>query len=405
MKTLRTVSVVALIVMTILPGLITIGQEAGIKEEKEGYKFTNLIQLPTTPVENQYKSSTCWSFSSASFMETELLRLNKGEYDLSEMFVVYNAYVLKAGGYVRWQGNVNFASGGAFHDLTETWQTAGMVPEQAYPGLVIGEEKHIHNEMDAVLSGYMEAVIKNDNHKLSPVWLKGLRGILDAYLGDYPEKFTYDGKEYTPRSFADMLGLNMDDYVEIGSYTHHPFYEQFIIELPDNWMHGEIYNVTLEEMMDVIDYSLANGYSVAWGADVSEKGFSWKNGVAIVPEDKLEDLAGTEREKWEKLTQQEKEKQLYSFDKPVQEKVITQEMRQTAFDNYETTDDHGMHIIGTAKDQNGIEYYIVKNSWGTTGNEYKGYFYASKPYVAYKTIDIMIHKDAIPKDLRKKLGL
>lgn len=374
------------------------------KEEKEGFRFTNQISLPATPVENQYKSSTCWSFSSTSFMESELLRLGKGEYDLSEMFVVWNSYLAKGQGYVRWQGNVNFAAGGAFHDLTETWTSVGMVPEQAYPGLVIGEENHIHNEMDAVLRGYMDAVIKNSNRKLTPVWLDGLKGILNAYLGNYPQKFIYDGKEYTPRSFADMLDLDMNDYVEIGSYTHHPFYEQFIIELPDNWRHDEIYNVPLDEMMQIIDYALENGYTVAWGADISEKGFSWKNGVAIVPEVKLEDLSGTEREKWEKLSPQEKEKQLYSFDKPMKEKVITQEIRQTAFDNYETTDDHGMHITGTAIDQNGGKYYLVKNSWGTTGNEYKGYFYASGAFVAYKTIDIMVHKDAIPKDISKKLG-
>jgi bleomycin hydrolase len=395
----------ALFFMTALfPFSIALAQGDEVKEKKEGYIFTNSIELKATPVENQYKSSTCWSFSSCSFLESELLRLGKGEYDLSEMFVVRNAYIDKAKQYVRWQGNINFAGGGAFHDVISTWMQEGMVPEEAYSGLVIGEENHIHGEMDEVLKGYMDAVIKNSNRKLSPAWLKGFEGIVDAYLGAVPENFNYKGVEYSPRSFADMLGLNMADYIEVGSYTHHPYYETFIIELPDNWMQDQIYNVPLEEMMEIIDFSLENGYTVAWGADISEKGFSWKNGVAIVPEENLEDLTGTEREKWEKLTPQEKEKQLYSFNGPVREKVITQDLRQEAFDNYSTTDDHGMLITGKATDQNGNEYYIVKNSWGTTGNDYKGYFYASKAYVAYKTIDIMVHRDAVPKQIGKKLG-
>jgi bleomycin hydrolase len=248
-------------------------------------------------------------------------------------------------------------------------------------------------------------LIKNANGKLTPVWPEAVKGILDAYLGKYPENFTYKGKEYNPKSFAAGLGLNMDDYVEIGSYTHHPFYEQFIVELPDNWHMDKIYNVPLDEMMAIIDNSLDKGYTLAWGADISEKGFSWSNGVAIVPAVDPEDITGTEREKWEKMTQKEREKAMYSFDEPVPERVITQEIRQQAFDNYQTTDDHGMQITGFATDQNGDKFYYVKNSWGQTGNNYNGFFYASKPFVEYKTIDIVVHKDAIPKEIRKKLGL
>jgi bleomycin hydrolase len=263
----------------------------------------------------------------------------------------------------------------------------------------------VHGEVDGVLSAYVDAVLKNPNRKLTPVWHQGFDGILDAYLGKVPEKFTYKGKEYSPKSFAGSLGLNMDDYVEISSFTHHPFYSKFIIEIPDNWALGEVYNVPMDEMIKIIDNSLENGYSVAWGSDVSEKGFSWKNGVAVVPDKNAPEMAGLERAKWEKMSDADKEKLLFKFDKPMPEKTITQEMRQEEFDNYQTTDDHGMHITGMAKDQNGTKYYYVKNSWGLDGSPYKGYFYASEAFIKLKTTDIMVNKNAIPKDLRKKLGL
>lgn len=389
-------------VLLITPGIFS--QESEEKEKKEGYEFTIIRELPVTPVKNQYRSGTCWSFSSLSFLESELLRVGKGEYDLSEMFVVRNAYAEKAEKYVRFHGKINFGGGGAFHDATHVWKKFGIVPEEAYSGLEIGEDKHIHGELDAVCDGFIEAVIKNKNRSLTPVWKKAFNGILNAYLGDYPETFTYNDKKYTPETFARELGLNPDDYVEIGSYTHHPFYSRFIIEVPDNWMLDEIYNVPLDEMMEVINYAIDNGYTVAWGSDVSEKGFSWKNGVAIVPDEELTDLSGTEKERWESLTDDEKQKALYSFDGSVKEKTITQQFRQEEFDNYQTQDDHGMHIVGTARDQNGNLYYKVKNSWGTEDHIYDGYFYASEAFVRLKTIDVMVHKDAVPKALRNKLG-
>ncbi|NTV83586.1 MAG: aminopeptidase [Bacteroidales bacterium] len=394
----------------LLPALgffLICSQVSAQEAEKKGYQFTLVKELPSTPVKNQYKSSTCWSFSTISFLESELLRLGKGERDLSEMFIVYNTYYNKAIQYARWQGNVNFAAGGAFHDVLSVIENVGIVPEEVYSGKVIGEKDHIHNEMDAVLTGFMEALIKNQNGKLSPVWPFAIKGILDAYLGVYPDSFTLSPKgiQYTPKQYAGDLGLDLGNYIEIGSYTHHPFYGKFIIELPDNWMMDEIYNVPLDEMMAIIDFSLEQGYTVGWGADISEKGFSWTNGVAVVPAVDIEDIGGTEREKWEKLTQKEREKMMYGFSEPVPERVITQEIRQTAFDNYQTTDDHGMHITGTGKDQNGTIYYYVKNSWGITGNDYKGFFYASGPYVEYKTISILVHKDGVPKEIRKKLGL
>jgi bleomycin hydrolase len=379
--------------------------QAQAKKADSSYVFTMVKQLPATSVKNQYRSGTCWSFSAISFLESELLRTQKDTFDLSEMYCVRECYSDKAEMYVRFQGKHNFGSGGEAHDVTYVLKNYGMVPDEVYTGNLPGEDKPVHGEMDAVLLADVDAVIKNDNKKLTPVWHIGFDGLLDAYLGKVPEKFTYKGKEYTPQSFAGMMGLNADDYVELTSYTHHPFYSKFIIEIEDNWLMKEDYNIPIEDLMRALDNSIENGYTVVWGADVSEKGFSWKNGVAVVPDKNAPEVAGLEKGKWEKMTDADKDKMLFKFDKPMPEKVITQEMRQNEFDNYQTTDDHGMHITGIAKDQNGTKYYLVKNSWGTDGSPYKGYFYASESYVKLKTMDIMINKEALPKDLRKKLGI
>ncbi len=398
---------IAFLAILFLGFSLTSNAQDTIKEEKadSAYVFTEVIKLPATSVKNQYRSGTCWSYSAISFLESELLRNGKDTFDLSEMYCVRQCYADKAPLYVRFQGKHNFGGGGAAHDVTYVLQNYGMMPDQVYNGLVIGEENPVHGEMDAVLEAYVDAVIKNPNKKLTPVWEKGYDGILDAYLGSVPEKFTYKDVEYTPESFANMLELNPDDYVEITSYTHHPFYSKFILEVPDNWLMDQVYNVPLNELLQILDNSLQQGYTVVWGSDVSEKGFSWKNGVAIVPDKDAPELAGLEQGKWEKMTDKEKEEMLYKFKSPVPEKKITQEMRQEEFDNYKTTDDHGMHIIGMAKDQNGSVYYIVKNSWGNSAHKYNGYFYASQPFVALKTMDLMVNKNAIPKDIRKKLGL
>jgi len=370
------------------------------------YEFTPVKRLDATSVKDQHRSGTCWSFSAISFLESEMLRMGKEPVNLSEMWIVRHAYSDKAKKYVRFHGNLNFAGGGAFHDVTNMMKENGIVPEEAYPGLKYGTDQHVHGELDAVLKGYVDAVLKNRNRELTPVWHDGFDKLLDSYLGKQPETFTYEGNEYTPKSFAkEYVGVNPDDYVELSSYTHHPFYSQFILEVPDNWSYDRVYNLPVDELMEVMYNSVEQGYTIAWASDVSEKGFSWKNGVAVVPEKDLENLQGTEKSRWEDLTEEERQKMLYSFNGPVPEKTITQEMRQEAFNNWNTTDDHGMHITGIAKDQNGKKYFIVKNSWAGEDHIYDGYFYASDAFVRYKTMDIMVHKDAIPEDIAKKLGL
>ncbi len=370
----------------------------------EGYVFKDEFRLPVTSVKNQYRSGTCWSFSALSFLESEMLRMGKPEVDLSEMFVVNQCFKYKADRYVRMHGYLNFGSGGAFHDALWTLKNFGFVPEEAYSGLNYGTDGHVHGESDAVLSAFVKAVVQNENGELSTAWKPAFNALVDAYLGKIPEKFVYKGKEYTPQTFAkDYTGLNPDDYVLIGTYSHQPFYDKFILEVQDNWLWGEIYNVPIEEFGQIIDYALNNKYTVAWAADVSHKGFSHSKGVAVIPETEIKNLSGLEQAKWEKLSDSERNSQIFELTSPSTEKKITQEIHQKEFDNYTVTDDHGMHIIGLAKDQNGTPYYIVKNSWGESG-KYKGYFYASKPFVVLQSTNIMVHKDAVPKELRKKLG-
>ncbi|MEE4285311.1 MAG: C1 family peptidase [Mariniphaga sp.] len=376
------------------------------KDKKEAWEFEDVILLPTTPVEDQHRSGTCWSFSGLSFLQSEMMRMGKPEVNLSEMYIVWHTYAEKARKHVRVHGNLNFSAGGAFHDVTNMISRYGVVPESVYDGLKYGEDKHVHGEMDRVLREYVDAVVENKNRKLSTAWHDAFTQILDTYLGEIPQKFEYEGKSYTPLSFADnFVGLNMNDYVEITSYTHHPFYSSFIIEIPDNWSWDKVHNVPLNELEEIIDYSLENGFTIAWAADVSEKGFASGNkGIAVLPAAPETDMSDAEISRWEALPERERENELYKLEKPVPELEVSQEMRQIAFDNFQTTDDHGMHIIGMAKDKSGNTFYKVKNSWGDY-NKFNGYFYASKPYVSYKTMCIMVHKDAIPPGIRAKLNL
>lgn len=373
------------------------------KEQKkeEGFVFTTIKANPITSIKDQHRSSTCWAFSTIGFLEAELLRQGKGEFDLAEMFVVHKTMEDRAANYVRYHGDSSFSPGGSFEDIVYCYRNYGMVPQDVMPGIMYGDSLPTHSELDAVAEGYVNAIAKGKSKKLTPVWKKGLAAIYDTYLGECPSEFTYKGVKYTPRTFADnVLGLNMDDYVSLTSYTHHPFYTTFSIEVQDNWRNAQSYNLPIDELMAVMDNAIDKGYTFAWGSDVSEKGFS-RNGIAVCPDTKSGDLAGSDMAHWLGLTTETKSKD--SNNKPLPELTITQEMRQEAYDNWETTDDHGMLIYGLAKDQTGKEYFMVKNSWGESG-KYKGIWYASKAFVAYKTMNILVHKDAIPADIAKKLG-
>ena len=365
------------------------------------YEFTTVKENPITSVKNQYRSGTCWCFSAISFIESEILRTKGQEVDLSEMFVVGKSYRDRAIKYVRLDGHLNFAAGSSFGDVLHVIDDYGIVPQAAMPGLNYGTELPEHNEMDAALKGYVTAIKGNPNKVLSTAWVNGFDGIVAAYLGEYPETFVVDGKEYTPETYRDALGFNYDDYVSITSFTHHPFYEQFVIEVCDNWRWDSSYNLPMDEMMEVMYNAINKGYTVAWASDVSEKGFT-RDGLAVMPVEEKKAAAGSDQERWVGKAKDEPKEEVKT--ELPKEMTITQEMRQEGYDNKTTTDDHGMHIYGVAKDQNGTQYFMVKNSWGETG-KYKGIWYASDAFVRYKTLNIVVHKDALPKHIAKKLGI
>ncbi len=371
----------------------------------ETFVFTDIISLPTTSVKDQNKSGTCWCFSGTSFFEDEILRQGGDSLDISEMYTVRKCYEDKAERFIRLYGQTNFAAGGSIIDVPYVWKRYGAIPEEAYAGLEYGEDKHVHGELDAALAAYLKAVVAKPNRKLTTAWRKGLKGILDAYFGEVPETFEYKGKTYTPQSFAASLPINTDSYVPLTSFTHHPYYETFAVEVPDNWLWAQYYNLPLDEFKAVVDNSLEKGYTVVWAADVSEGGFKWTDGVALMPKGKSEgDMNGTELSRWVKLSDRERSNEKFNFTGPVEEIEVTPECRQEMFDNQETTDDHGMVITGVATDQKGNRYYKVKNSWDTN-QKYDGYFYVSEPYFLAKTIDILVHRDAIPKNIAKKMDL
>lgn len=370
-----------------------LGQEPLTNMKGSEYKFTVVKSLDANAVQNQGQTGTCWSFSSMSFFESELIRMGKGkDFNFSEMYVARKAYPMKADNYVRMHGRTNMAEGGGFPDVVQVMKKYGMVPEEVYTGKKNAKENHNHSVLEATLKGITNAAANDNNTKIDfEAVHNSVESVCDAYLGKVPEKFTYKGKEYTPRSYADATGINLDDYVFVTSFTHHPFYSKFILEVPDNWNWEQMYNVPLNEFQEIMQQAILNGYTFAWAADVSEKGFRFKEGLAINPEVPVAEMNDDMKQSMTK--------------KPMTQMKVTQENRQIAFDNYETQDDHGMHVVGLVKDQNNIPYYIVKNSWGKDRNECDGYFYASESYVLYKTTSIMLHKKALPPAIAKKLGI
>jgi len=372
-----------LFIVILLAFLISFPAFAQEEEVLSEYEFTDQVRLETSSVKDQGRSGTCWCFAAVSFLETELIRMGQPEYDLSEMYLVHEAYKKKARKYVRYHGNNNFGQGGQAHDAMYELQQHGILPEKAYSGIIYGDNTHRHSEMAAVLKGFTDKLLDNPNNKLTPVWEDAYAGILNAYLGETPEKFKYKKKSYTPQSFSRKLGIDTENYVELTSFTHQPFYEGFVLEIPDNWSHDPYYNLPLDDLMEVMNHSLEEGYSIVWDGDVSSEGFSHRNGVAVVPETENSDFK----------------------DHPVKEKQITQEYRQKQFNNFTMTDDHLMHLTGIGEDQQGTTYFLTKNSWAADSNEYGGFLYMSDSFVKLNTIAIMVHKEAIPADIREKLGL
>ena len=373
------------------------------QKDTTGFVFTTVKENKITSVKNQNRSSTCWAYSALGFLEAELLRLNKGDHDFSEMFVVYHTMLDRAVNYVRLHGDASFSPGGSFYDVLYCWRHYGIVPDNVRPaGVMYGDTLANHSDLDAAAKAYVDVIAKSTASKISPLWRRPLEAIYETYLGKLPQEFTYKGKKYTPRSFADSFGLNMNDYISLTSYSHHPFYEAFAIEIQDNWRGAKSYNLPIDELMQVMRNAVNTGYTIAWGSDVSEEGFT-RNGIAVMPDVKKgAELTGSDMAHWLGLSKADRRAELTS--RPLPEMTVTQQMRQEAYDNWETTDDHGMLIYGLAKDQNGKQYFMVKNSWGQAG-KYKGFWYASEAFVAYKTMNIVVHKNAIPKEILKKLNI
>ncbi len=395
---------------TLLAALCALpGFAADSVSSNDSLVFTTVIANPVTPIKNQNNSGTCWSYSALAFLESEVIKKDpkKKDIDLCESFLVSKTYTDRADRNVRTHGDASFSQGGSFYDAIFCMDRYGLIPEglMPYPNTLYGDSLFNFTAFFPPMEAYIHAISKSDAKKINPIWKKNVQSMLDGYFGECPTEFTYKGVKYTPKSFVkDYLKLDPNDYVSLTSYTHHPFYSSFILEIQDNWRWASSYNLPLDEFMRVMDEAVKNGWTFAWGADVSEEGFSRRTGknrcVATVPDTKASAGVGSDQSRWTG----EKAGAKISQADAAGEKVITQEMRQEGYDNWTTTDDHGMQIYGIAKDQTGKEYFMMKNSWGEYG-PYKGFWYVSKPYVAYKTMNIIINKNAIPKDIRKKLGI
>ena len=395
---MKNIIVAAAIAAALVP--LAAGAQSKPAAPEAEYKFTVVKENPITSIKNQYRSGTCWCFSTLGFLESESIRIKNIKDttlypDFSEMFVVSHSYKERAEKYVRTDGHINFASGSEADDVLHVVEDYGLVPQSAMPGL---QPLPIHGELDATTKAYVEAIAKNPNRTLSTTWKKGFDAIVDNFLGETPEIFEYNGKTYTPASYRDEMGIVPSDYVTLTSFTHHPFYKSFIIEISDNWRWDSAYNIPLDEFMEVIYSAIDNGYTLAWGTDVSEKGFT-RNGIGVLLDD-AKSTAGSDQERWVGKAGEKKEA-VVALPK---EAPVTQESRQEGFDNKTTTDDHGMQIFGVAKDQNGTKYVMVKNSWGKTG-KYNGIWYCSDSFVRAKSMDVVVHKDALSKELKKKLGI
>lgn len=373
------------------------------KKADQGYHFTDEVVVPHTSVKNQYRSGTCWDYSGMALVEAELLRTTGKKYNLSEMFNVYYQYSGRAAKYVRLHGKMMLGPGGETTDVMRIIKNHGMVPDSVYSGMDYGTKLPVQSEMDKVLQSYVDAIVSDPNHKLTPVWHKGFDAVITSYLGPLPKTFKYDGKTYTPISFRNMTGFNPDDIIPITSFMDHPYFTKFALAIPDNWSWAKYDNVPLNDLIDIINYALKNGYCLAWDTDVSNKGWNWKKGVAFVP-NKRPKLGGKALEEWNSLSRKQKEKKLYNADSIVQEATITPQLRQKDYDNYLTQDDHLMLIVGIAHDQNGKVFYKIKNSWGTH-QIYHGYIYVSKAYMELNTLSISVNKAGIPADLRKLMGI
>ena len=366
--------------------------------------FTTIKENPITSIKDQNRSGTCWDYSTLSYFESEILKATGKTYDLCEAFVANKTYMDRAVQVVRLHGDCQFSQGGSAYDVLHVLKNQGICPEDAmpFPGSLYGDSLNNFNEFFGQLEPYVAGIAKSTANKISSQWKVGLQGILDAYLGQCPEKFTYEGKEYTPKSFATSLGLNFDDYVTITSYSHHPYYTQYAVEVQDNWRNPLSWNLPMEDMARILENAVMNGYTVAWGGDVSEPGFTRKGLAYFVDTKKAEGLSGSDMARWLKLSPAKRTNLIDSLGCKVPELEPTAEQRQQRFDNWELTDDHGMLIFGIAKDQHGKEYYMVKNSWGETG-DYKGTWYMTKNFIVANTMDFMVNKNAIPADILQKM--
>lgn len=380
------------------------GKPSASSSKEEGYKFTPVVELKATSVKDQAGTSTCWCFGTTSFIESELLRRGKGEYDLSEMWIVRYNYVDRMKDNFILKGKGNLGEGGLAHDWIAEFVKNNIVPDETYTGLNYGTPRHNHGELNALVNAI--AAVPVQRRRESDKYFELVDALLDTYLGKVPATFTYKGVGYTPKSFSASLGINPDDYVEITSFSYIPFYKPGLVPVEDNWRKVNFFNVPLDDMIAIMDYSLNNGYTVNWDGDVSEKGFAHGKGVAIIPElEKVDEYPATEKARLGKMTVAERAAEAYKFNKPFPDVKVTQEYREAGYDNKTTTDDHTMHITGISKDQNGSKYYITKNSWGPTSNSFGGYLNMSENYVRAKTIFFMVHKNAIPAEIKTKLGI